>query len=254
MADEDGEGLRDRLSRQGEEALGKLASDLLENPLVNSAITRAFSAREKAVHAQEAAMGALNLPSAADIDRLTRRLRTVGTRLEGIEEALDRLQDGVDQLSDRLEAVGRGSEPGVADRVAAVEGQLSKLVNEVGAVSIAIDARPPRSRASRNGSPSTSARRSRSRSRRPKAQAGGQEEGLRLASAASATRPISSSAASSSSAPIRSRVATMSETTSRQAAAQAVAGGDREQRRRLHLDRDARRRRASGRRAPVSGS
>ena len=94
MADEDGEGLRDRISRQGEEALGKLASDLLENPLVNSAITRAFSAREKAVHAQEAAMGALNLPSAADIDRLTRRLRTVGTRLEGIEEALDRLQDG----------------------------------------------------------------------------------------------------------------------------------------------------------------
>ena len=71
-------------------------------------------------------MGALNLPSAADIDRLTRRLRTVGTRLEGIEEALDRLQDGVDRLSDRLEAVGRGSEPGLADRVAAIEGQLSQ--------------------------------------------------------------------------------------------------------------------------------
>jgi hypothetical protein len=142
VADEDGSSLRDRLSRQSEEALGKLASDLLENPLVNSAITRAFSAREKAVHAQEAAMGALNLPSAADIDRLTRRLRTVGTRLEGIEEALDRLQEGVDRLSGRLEAVGKGSEPGLADRVAAIEGQLSKLVNEVGHVSDAIDARP----------------------------------------------------------------------------------------------------------------
>jgi len=142
MADDDGEGLRDRISRQGEEALGKLASDLLENPLINSAITRAFSAREKAVHAQEAAMGALNLPSAADIDRLTRRLRTVGNRLEGIEEALDRLQEGVDRLSERLDAVGRGSEPGLADRVAAVEGQLTKLVNEIGQVSVAIDARP----------------------------------------------------------------------------------------------------------------
>ena len=87
-------------------------------------------------------MGALNLPSAADIDRLTRRLRTVGTRLEGIEEALDRLQDGVDKLAARLEAAGRSSEPGVADRVAAIEGQLSKLVNEVGHVSDAIDARP----------------------------------------------------------------------------------------------------------------
>jgi hypothetical protein len=134
MADE--EGLRDRLSRQGEEALGKLASDLLENPLINSAITRAFSAREKAVQAQEAAMGALNLPSAADIDRLTRRLRTVSTRLEGIEEALDRLQEGVDRLSERLEAAGRGSAPGLADRLAAVEGQLAKLVNE------ALDSRP----------------------------------------------------------------------------------------------------------------
>jgi len=140
MADDDGAGLRDRLSRQGEEALGKLASDLLENPLINSAITRAFSAREKAVHAQEAAMGALNLPSAADIDRLTRRLRTVGTRLEGIEEALDRLQDGVDKLTAQLAAVDRDA--GVAGRLATVEGQLSKLVNEVGAVSDAIDASP----------------------------------------------------------------------------------------------------------------
>src|SRR5690349_13691394 len=139
MADD---GFRDRVSKQGEEALGKLASDLLENPLINSAIARAFSAREKAVRTQEAAMGALNLPSAADIDRLTRRLRTVGTRLEGIEEALDRLQDGVDKLADRLEAAGRSSDVGLADRVAAIEGQLSKLVNEVGHVSDAIDARP----------------------------------------------------------------------------------------------------------------
>src|ERR687886_2012740 len=98
MADDDGEGLRERIARQSEDALGKLAQDLLENPLVNSAITRAFSARERAVHAQEAAMGALNLPSAADIDRLTRRLRTVSTRLEGLEEGLDRLQQGVDRL------------------------------------------------------------------------------------------------------------------------------------------------------------
>ena len=140
MADEDGAGLRDRLSKQGEEALGKLASDLLENPLVNSAITRAFSAREKAVHAQEAAMGALNLPSAADIDRLTRRLRTVSNRLEGIEESLDRLQVGVDKLAGKLEALDK--QPGVADRLAHLEGQLSKLVSEVEGVSVAIDAAP----------------------------------------------------------------------------------------------------------------
>src|SRR3954468_5196868 len=142
MADDDGSSLRDRLSRQSEEALGKIASDLLENPLVNSAITKAFSAREKAASAQEAAMGVLNLPSAADIDRLTRRLRTVGTRLEGIEEALDRLQDGVDTLSARLQSASRNSDPGLAGRVPPIEGQVAKLVNEVGHVSEAIDARP----------------------------------------------------------------------------------------------------------------
>jgi hypothetical protein len=131
MGDE-GEGLRDRLARQSEDALGKLANDLLENPLVNSAITRAFSARERAVHAQEAAMGALNLPSAADIDRLTRRLRTVSTRIEGVEESLDRLQESVDRLQSG----------GVGERLATLEAQLGRLVGEVGSIAGALDARP----------------------------------------------------------------------------------------------------------------
>jgi CRP-like cAMP-binding protein len=142
MAEEDGAGLRDRLTRQGEDALGKLAQDLLENPLVNSAITRAFSAREHAVHAQEAAMGALNIPSAADVERLTKRLRSVSQRLEGVEERLDGVQAGVDRLGDRLEALGRGAEPGVADRLAGVETQLAKLVSELSHVSTALDAGP----------------------------------------------------------------------------------------------------------------
>ena len=85
-------------------------------------------------------MGALNLPSAADIDRLTRRLRTVSNRLEGIEESIDRLQDGVDKLAGKLEALDK--QPGVADRLAHLEGQLSKLVSEVEGVSVAIDASP----------------------------------------------------------------------------------------------------------------
>ena len=77
----------EKLSRQGEEALGKIAEELIANPVVNGAISRAFEAREKAVQAQEAAMGALNIPSAADIERVTRRLRSVSQRLEGIEDA-----------------------------------------------------------------------------------------------------------------------------------------------------------------------
>jgi chromosome segregation ATPase len=91
-APERDESFVEKLSRQGEEALGKIAEELIANPVVNGAVSRAFEAREKAVQAQEAAMGALNLPSAADIERVTRRLRSLSQRLEGIEDAIDRLE------------------------------------------------------------------------------------------------------------------------------------------------------------------
>src|SRR6476619_7103959 len=88
-----GDGLRERLTRQGEDAIGKLAQDLLENPIINGAIARAFEAREKAAQAQEVAFGAFNIPSASDIERLTRRVRSLSQRLEGIGDAVDRLDE-----------------------------------------------------------------------------------------------------------------------------------------------------------------
>ena len=133
MADDEGAGLRDRLTRQGEDALGKLATDLLENPLINTAIARAFSARERAVHAQEAAMGALNIPSAADVERLTKRLRSVSQRLEGVEERLDAVQDGVDRLNAQL-----GEAAGIGDRLAGIEAQLSRLSLELGGTAASV--------------------------------------------------------------------------------------------------------------------
>ncbi len=110
--------LRERLSGTTEERLGKALSDLLENPLLTGAIGRAFDAREKAVQAQEVAMGALNIPSAADIERLTRRLRSVSNRLEGIE-------DGVD----RLDRAGDNSE--IDERLSAIEAQLKRLTDKL---------------------------------------------------------------------------------------------------------------------------
>ena len=132
------EGLKDRLSRQGEEALGRLAEELVANPVVNSALARAFEAREKAVHAQEAAMGALGIPSAADIERLTRRLRSVSQRLEGIEDAVDRLDE-------RIVSAGRGAElTELADKL---ESRLDELARDLAAVREAVaptDELPPR--------------------------------------------------------------------------------------------------------------
>jgi hypothetical protein len=126
-------GLRDKIARQGEDALGKLAQELLENPLVNSAIAKAFGARERAVQAQETALGALNIPSAADMERLTRRLRSVSQRMEGIEEAVDRLDQ-------RLAAMTKSA--GLDERLDAIESQLSKLGLEISNLASSLDASP----------------------------------------------------------------------------------------------------------------
>jgi hypothetical protein len=110
--------LRERVTRQGEEAIGKLAQELLDNPMVANALSRAFEARERATRAQEVAMGALNLPSASDLERLTRRLRGVSQRLEGIEDGLDRLEQRIETL---------GGSTAIASRLAAIEAALERL-------------------------------------------------------------------------------------------------------------------------------
>ena len=109
----DDNSLKGRVTRQSEEAIGRLAQELLENSAVNRALSAAFETRERAVRAQELAMGALNLPSASDLERLTRRIRSVSQRLEGIEDGLDRLEErlgrvgtthALDERLDRIEA------------------------------------------------------------------------------------------------------------------------------------------------------
>lgn len=120
MADHDEQSLRARMTRQGEETIGKLAQELLENPMVSSAISAAFETRERAMRAQEAALGALNLPSAADLERLTRRLRSVSQRLEAIE-------DGLDGVQQRLQGLGRDAGSGVEERLTAIEEALARI-------------------------------------------------------------------------------------------------------------------------------
>ena len=111
-------GLRGRVARQGEEAIGKVAQELLENPVVNRALSATFEARERATRAQELAMSALNLPSAGDLERVTRRLRSVSQRLETIEDGLDRVEQRINQL---------GSSSAIESRLVAIEEVLARL-------------------------------------------------------------------------------------------------------------------------------
>jgi hypothetical protein len=115
---DDEQGFKERVTRQGEEAIGKLAQELLENPVVSGALSAAFETRERAMRAQEVAMGALNLPSASDLERLTRRVRSVSQRLEGIEDGLDRLDDRPERSSQM---------PTLDDRLTRIEAALERL-------------------------------------------------------------------------------------------------------------------------------
>ena len=97
---EEGEGLRAR----SEQAIGEIAQALIDSPTLHSALHAAFGAREKALEAQQAAMSALNLPSAGDVERLERRLRSFSQRLEDVEEQIDDLSREIGALRRKIAA------------------------------------------------------------------------------------------------------------------------------------------------------
>ena len=73
-------------------------------------------------------MGALNIPSAADVERVTRRLRSVSQRMEGIEDSLDRLEERSAEASPDTED----------DRLSAIEARLEELARDLAAVREAV--------------------------------------------------------------------------------------------------------------------
>ncbi len=97
---------QDGLRARSEQAIGELAQALLDSNVLENAVAAAFGAREKALEAQQAAMAALNLPSAGDVERLERRLRSLSQRLDEVEDELDRVSREVGGL--RRELAKRG--------------------------------------------------------------------------------------------------------------------------------------------------
>lgn len=87
MSDREG-GIRTR----GEEAIGDLAQLLLENPVFSQALGKALGAGERAAQAQRAALGAFDVSSASDLERLNRRVRALSDRVEALEDEIDRLR------------------------------------------------------------------------------------------------------------------------------------------------------------------
>jgi septal ring factor EnvC (AmiA/AmiB activator) len=68
----------------------------------------------------------LNIPSAADIERLTRRLRSVSQRLEAIEDTLDRVEDRMQAVA-AAAAEGGGQDEQVLARMDEVARDIAAL-------------------------------------------------------------------------------------------------------------------------------
>jgi len=105
---DDQESLRGR----SEHLIAELAQAMLESPTLEGALAAALGAREKAAEAQQALLAALNLPSASDVERLERRLRSISQRLEGIEDQVDRVAEEIGGLR---RAIGGSKRGGKAD-------------------------------------------------------------------------------------------------------------------------------------------
>jgi hypothetical protein len=92
------EASRDRTSSRSEDTLGELADLLLDNPWFNQALQLALGARERASQAGAQAMRNVGVPTAADVDRLARRVRALSERLESVEDKLDALGQQMAEL------------------------------------------------------------------------------------------------------------------------------------------------------------
>ena len=95
---------QESLRARSEQAIGEFAQALLDSQVLENAVAAAFGARERALDAQHAAMSALNLPSAGDLERLERRVRSLSQRLEEVEDQIDRVSRDLSDFRRRLVA------------------------------------------------------------------------------------------------------------------------------------------------------
>ena len=93
---------QESLRARSEQAIGELAQALLDSQVLENAVAAAFGAREKALEAQHAAMAALDLASASDVERLERRLRSISQRLDDVEDQVDRVARDLGEIRRQL--------------------------------------------------------------------------------------------------------------------------------------------------------
>jgi hypothetical protein len=84
-----------RLYGLGEEALGRLAEEMLSNPRVaegfSRALQKAFDTKGRVDRNMQTVLGLLNLPSRADVSRILTKLEAIQGSLVNLNLKVDRL-------------------------------------------------------------------------------------------------------------------------------------------------------------------
>ena len=80
------------------EQVSKALEPLVDQPLTQRLLTEASALRDRTLRAQEATLAALNLPTAADLAKLERRIRSLSDAVGGLGDRLDRLEAQVRRL------------------------------------------------------------------------------------------------------------------------------------------------------------
>jgi predicted RNase H-like nuclease (RuvC/YqgF family) len=116
---------RDDLRSRGSDAVGELTNALLDNPLFKQALSSALAVGETATQAQRRAMDAIGVPSAEDLSRIERRLRSLSDRLEKLEDQLDEQSLELSGLREKVASIERAAEQEKAAEAEAADSETA---------------------------------------------------------------------------------------------------------------------------------
>lgn len=74
------------------ERIASMLEPLADQPVARELLSAASAARNYALRAQEAVLGALSLPTANDVAKLERRVRSQTDEIARLEDQLDRME------------------------------------------------------------------------------------------------------------------------------------------------------------------
>jgi hypothetical protein len=95
--------LIDRLAHSGQDTIQRVANELLQNPVIAAALSRAMAAKSRADSVGAGVMAQLNLPTKDDVEALRTRLRTVASRTETLDAKLDDIVARLERIEAKLE-------------------------------------------------------------------------------------------------------------------------------------------------------